>query len=35
MTDKKYPMRIRDEVVARIRKGESQCGLSWGYGISR
>ena len=32
---KKYPVGIREEVVARIRAGESQCALSWEYGISR
>ena len=32
---KKYPVGIREEVVARIRAGESQCALSREYGISR
>ena len=32
---KKYPMGIREEVVARIRAGESQRALSQEYGISR
>ena len=32
---KKYPMGIREEVVARIRTGESQRTLSQEYGISR
>ena len=32
---KKYPMGIREEVVARIRAGESQRALSKEYGISR
>ena len=32
---KKYLIGIREEVVARIRAGESQCALSWEYGISR
>ena len=32
---KKYPVGIREEVVARIRTGESQCALSREYGISR
>ena len=32
---KKYPMGIREEVVERIRAGESQCALSREYGISR
>ncbi len=32
---KKYPVEIREAVVARIRKGESQRELSREYGISR
>ena len=32
---KKYPMGIREEVVARIQAGESQRALSREYGISR
>ena len=32
---KKYPVGIREEVVARIRAGESQCALNREYGISR
>lgn len=32
---KKYPVGIREEVVARIRAGESQCALSREYGSSR
>ena len=32
---KKYPVGIREEVVSRIRTGESQCALSREYGISR
>ena len=32
---KQYPVGIREEVVARIRAGESQCALSREYGISR
>ena len=32
---KKYPMGIREEVVARIRAGESQRALIQEYGISR
>ena len=32
---KKYPVGIREEVVARIRTGESQCALNREYGISR
>ena len=32
---KKYPMGIREEVVARIHAGDSQCALSREYGISR
>ena len=32
---KKYPMGIREEVVARIHLGDSQCALSREYGISR
>ena len=32
---KKYPMGIREAVVARIRMGESQRELSREYGISR
>lgn len=32
---KKYPVGIREEVVARICAGESQCALSREYGISR
>ena len=32
---KKYPAGIREEVVARIRAGESQCALCREYGISR
>ena len=32
---KKYPTGIREEVVARIRAGESQCALRQEYGISR
>ena len=32
---KKYPVGIREEVVARIRAGESQCALSREDGISR
>ena len=32
---KKYPEGIREEVVSRIRAGESQCALSREYGISR
>ena len=32
---KKYPMGIREEVVARIRAGESPHALSQEYGISR
>lgn len=32
---KRYPVRVREEVVARIRAGESQCALSREYGISR
>ena len=32
---KKYPVGIREEGVARIRAGESQCALSREYGISR
>ena len=32
---KKYPVGIREEVVARIRAVESQCALSREYGISR
>ena len=30
---KKYPVGIREEVVARIRAGESQCALSREYEI--
>ena len=29
---KKYPVGIREEVVARIRAGESQCALSREFG---
>ena len=32
---KKYPEGIREEVVSRIRAGESQNALSREYGISR
>ena len=32
---KKYPVGVREEVVARIRAGESQRALSQEYGISR
>ena len=32
---KKYPAEIREEVVSRIRGGESQHALSREYGISR
>ena len=32
---KKYPVGIREEVVSRIRAGESQRALSREYGISR
>ena len=32
---KKYPAAIREEVVSRIRAGESQKSLSREYGISR
>ena len=32
---KKYPAGIREEVMARIRAGESQCALCREYGISR
>ena len=32
---KKYPMGIWEEVVSRIRAGESQRALSQEYGISR
>ena len=32
---KKYPEGIREEVMVRIRTGESQCALSREYGISR
>ena len=32
---KKYPVAIREEVVSRIRAGESQKSLSREYGISR
>ncbi len=32
---KKYSIEVREEVVARIRAGESQCALSREYGISR
>lgn len=32
---KKYPVEIREEVVSRIRAGESQYTLSREYGISR
>ena len=32
---KKYPVGIREEVVARIQAGESQCALSREYGVSR
>ena len=32
---KKYPMGIREEVVSRIRAGESQRSLSQEYAISR
>ena len=32
---KKYPIGVREEVLARIRAGESQCALSREYGISR
>ena len=32
---KKYPVGVREEVVARIGAGESQCALSREYGISR
>ena len=32
---KKYPIGVREEVVARIRAEESQCALSREYGISR
>ena len=32
---KKYPAAIREEVVTRIRGGESQKSLSREYGISR
>ena len=32
---KKYPVGIREEVVSRIRAGESQCALSREYEISR
>ena len=32
---KKYPVGIREEVVARIRAGENQRALSQEYGISR
>ena len=32
---KKYPAAIREEVVSRIRAGESQKSISREYGISR
>ena len=32
---KKYPMELREQVVQRIRGGESQHALSREYGISR
>ena len=32
---KKYPLRIREEVVSRIHAGDSQWALSREYGISR
>ena len=32
---KKYPVGIREAVIARIRKGESQRELSREYGVSR
>ena len=32
---KKYPIGVRESVVARIREGESQRELSREYGISR
>ena len=32
---KKYPVGVREEVVERIRAGESQRALSREYGISR
>lgn len=32
---KKYPVGVREEVVARIRAGESQSAMSREYGISR
>ena len=32
---KKYPVGVREEVVARIRAGESQCALSREYGINQ
>ena len=32
---KQYPVGVREEVVARIRAGESQCALSREHGISR
>lgn len=32
---KKYPIEVRENVVARIRAGESQQALSREYGISR
>ena len=30
---KQYPVGIREEIVARIRAGESQCALSRDYEI--
>ena len=33
--NEKYPVGIREEVVSRIRAGESQRALSQEYGISR
>lgn len=32
---KKYPVGVREEVVTRIREGESQRAISREYGISR
>ena len=32
---KKYPIGVREEVLARIRAGENQRALSQEYGISR
>lgn len=32
---KKYPIEVRENVIARIRAGESQQALSREYGISR